>query len=113
MFPFRNDYDNPNPFTPSESTGPSTTDIEELKANIDRLMMITEALWDILREKYDYSEEELVKRVYEIDARDGVIDGRKRPTPSRNCPHCNRKLAKKRPRCIYCGQLVTVDLFEA
>ena len=83
-----------------------------LKAEIERLLMITEALWDILAEKFDLPEEELLRRIHEIDRRDGKLDGRVAPEPPDLCPKCNRTLDKKRPYCIYCGQAVARDPFE-
>ncbi len=88
------------------------SEAEQLRFDVNRLLMITEALWGILREKHGYTDDELVRRVYEIDAADGTLDGRKSRGPAKDCPHCARKLARKRPRCLYCGKLVAVDLFE-
>ncbi len=75
--------------------------------------MITEALWSILKEQHGYSDEELVKRVSEIDMRDGALDGRVATEESRVCPECNRShIARNRPRCLYCGARITNDPFE-
>ena len=94
--------------------GPEREKIEfqSLKAEIERLLMISEALWDILAEKFGLPEEELLKRIHEIDRRDGKLDGRVAPEPPTLCPKCNRPLEKKRPYCMYCGQPVARDPFE-
>jgi len=94
--------------------GPEREKIEfaSLKAEIERLLLISEALWDILAEKFGLPEEELLKRIHEIDRRDGKLDGRVAPEPPALCPKCNRPLEKKRPYCMYCGQPVARDPFE-
>ena len=88
-------------------------DIRFLRSNIDRLLMITEALWGILKEQHGYSDEELVKRVSEIDMRDGALDGRVVTGESPVCPECNRShIARNRAFCLYCGARITNDPFD-
>jgi hypothetical protein len=98
------------PASPEASAARQETAL--LREDVERLLMIVESLWGILKEKHGYGDEELLKRVYEIDFADGRLDGRvsKREEP-RNCPHCNRVLARRRPTCIYCGKPVPMDLF--
>ena len=88
------------------------TDLEFVRCDIERLLMITEALWGILKEKHGYTDDELMKRVAEIDQRDGKVDGRVAQSPPGSCPRCNRTLERKRPFCLYCGQAIAWDLFE-
>lgn len=90
----------------------SQADIDVLKLYVERLSMITEALWTILREQHGYSDEELMSRITEIDMRDGVLDGRVSARQSPKCPQCNRQhVAKHRPRCLYCGSAIAVSPF--
>ncbi|MGC3991856.1 MAG: hypothetical protein QM796_19610 [Chthoniobacteraceae bacterium] len=86
--------------------------IEEMKGQIERLLLITEALWKILKEQHGYQDEELIKQITLIDLADGALDGRKAPSPPGKCPHCQRTLIKHRPRCLYCGELVASDPFQ-
>jgi hypothetical protein len=88
------------------------TEIELLRCDIERLLMITEALWGILKEQHGYEDAELIKRVMEIDRRDGKLDGRVAPAPPSSCPKCGRTLERKRAVCLYCGQLIARDPFE-
>lgn len=88
------------------------TDIAFLRTDIERLLMITEALWGILKEKHGYTDEDLTNRVTEIDRRDGRVDGRVAQSPPGTCPRCNRTLERKRPYCLYCGQAIAWDPFE-
>jgi hypothetical protein len=88
------------------------TEVDELRFDLERLMLVTEALWRIVREKVQCTDEELVQRIQDIDLEDGKLDGRKSPTPARDCPHCQRKLLKHQPRCFYCGKPVQFLPFE-
>ena len=79
---------------------------------LERLLMITEALWTILKEQHGYDDAKLQQIVTDIDLRDGKLDGRVAATAPATCPSCHRTLNKKRPRCIYCGEPAPLDLFE-
>lgn len=85
---------------------------EWIRADIERLLMITEALWQIVREQHGLTDDELFRRVVEIDLRDGRVDGRVAPQPPPPCPHCGRPLPKRRPVCIFCGKPVKTDVFQ-
>jgi hypothetical protein len=99
---------------PSSFPGPDTglrSDVDQMKSDVERLLMITEALWQILKEKHGYEDAELLKRVMTIDMRDGRLDGKVAAQAPQKCPHCGRTLFKARPRCLYCGEYVAVDPF--
>ena len=83
-----------------------------LRMDIDRLLMITEALWSILKEQHGYEDNELIKRIVQIDMRDGKLDGRLPVSPPTPCPNCGRILGKNRPICSYCGEPVALDPFR-
>jgi hypothetical protein len=98
----------------SESVSPTTTDVraqnEFIQCDVEKLFMITEALWTILKEKHGCTDAELVQRVQEIDLRDGKLDGKVAKVKP-DCPKCGRKLMGKRPVCLYCGaEVARVDL---
>ena len=98
----------PLPSSESRATG---TAVELMEYDIERLLMITEALWGLLKEQHGYTDADLIQRVASIDARDGRIDGRVAASPPRPCPHCGRIVERKRPRCLYCGHMVPMDPF--
>jgi hypothetical protein len=85
---------------------------EALELDVERLLMISEALWNMLKEKHGYTDEALEKRIMDIDLRDGKFDGRVADSPPGKCPNCERTLMKRRPRCLYCGETVGIDAFE-
>jgi hypothetical protein len=99
------------------SASSAATDAREAKAatesmqhDIDRLLMITEALWGFLKQQHGYSDEDLVQAIKEIDMRDGMLDGRAKRGPV-TCPACGRANSGKRPMCIYCGKAVPASPF--
>ena len=89
----------------------STTDVDMLRNEVERLMMISEALWDMLKERHGYRDVDLIKRVAEIDMKDGQLDGRVQKTEPKACPHCRRKLTRRRMICLYCGKPVLPEVF--
>ncbi len=90
----------------------SQAEIDILKLYVERLSMITEALWTILREQHGYSDEELLRRITEIDLRDGKLDGRVASNEAPRCPQCKRQhVARHRPRCLYCGSAIGAHQF--
>ena len=86
--------------------------VRALSDEIERLLMITEALWEILKEQHGYRDDDLAHKIRDIDLRDGKLDSRVAPSGVAQCPTCNRTLEKNRSYCIYCGQAVTRDPFE-
>ncbi|MFV1959319.1 MAG: hypothetical protein ACC662_07885 [Planctomycetota bacterium] len=89
----------------------ATTSVTELEARLDRLALLTEALWTLLRERVGMTDEELLDRVREVDLSDGVLDGKVRHG-SAPCPQCGRMLSHRHLRCIYCGAQARRAPFE-
>ena len=87
------------------------TDLEFSKCDIERLLMITEALWTILKEQHGLDDEELVRRIEDIDLQDGTLDGRVAPSERQKCSKCDITINKRHPFCIYCGEAVSADPF--
>lgn len=84
-----------------------------LENNLRRLMLINQAMWELLRGQTSVTDEQLFEKIEEIDLRDGRLDGQFNPATVRQCSHCGRTLSRSHPRCIYCGQPgPTRDPFE-
>lgn len=76
-------------------------------AQINKLNLICQAMWELIRDNTRLTEDDLLKKVKEIDLRDGVEDGK--ITPDQNCRKCNRRLQKRQARCLYCGEEIKQD----
>lgn len=87
------------------------SETQAVRADIERLLMICEALWGMLKEQHGYADEELFRRVMEIDLSDGRADGRVAPSAPGRCPSCNHVVSKRRPVCLYCGRAMMTDVF--
>ena len=83
------------------------TSVDLMQHDIDRLLMITEALWLFIKQQHGYADEDLVKVITEIDQRDAQ-QGAHVPV---TCPACGRSNTGKRARCIYCGKPIPMDPF--
>ena len=72
---------------------------------VDKLLLVCTALWELLKERTDLTEEDLLEKVVQIDAQDGEVDGEvtRRPRP---CVKCGRPMSPSHSRCLYCGAVV-------
>ena len=75
---------------------------ENLTLDVEKLFLITQALWELLKKEHGYTDEMLQKKVVEIDMRDGRLDGKAPKVERPNCPSCGRKMGRL-PACLYCG----------
>lgn len=79
------------------------TDVELLSHDVDRLLLITEAMWTLMKQEHGYGDEVLSKLIEEIEARRTIVGGMAVKDPPHDCPKCGRPNAAKRLFCIYCG----------
>jgi len=75
--------------------------VEHLKRHVERLSLACQGLWELLRERSDLTEEDLERKILEIDGRDGCVDGK--ILQAVDCPACGRKTGWKRNLCVMCG----------
>ncbi|MGE4158330.1 MAG: hypothetical protein AB7F75_04455 [Planctomycetota bacterium] len=85
---------------------------DAIRNDLDKLFMITEALWSILRDKHGYTEAELIERITEIDLKDGVINNRGPKAGPVACAHCHRPNSARHAACSYCGEPLGNDPFR-
>jgi len=96
--------------TPSTASGEAvgrathaSNQVAHLHREVDRLLMITEALWEIVRDKEGLNDEALIAKIDEVDLRDGALDGKRANQAPTKCGNCGRTLARRQAFCIYCG----------
>ena len=89
--------------------GETKSEADLLKHDVDRLMMITEALWTFLKKEHGYSDDDLAKAIGAADLRHSGAD----KNAQEKCPSCGRMISAHRRLCIYCGNPVPQSLFEA
>lgn len=77
-------------------------EVLRLEEKLDRLALITRALFELVQESTGISETKLSAKVVEIDLRDGQADNKMTAKPKR-CPKCEAMLSPKFGRCLFCG----------
>ncbi len=78
------------------------TDIDGAKQHMERLSLACQAMWELLRENSNLTEEDLENKIIEVDLRDGVADGKMR-TQVLLCANCGKNTNSKRSTCVMCG----------
>ena len=77
--------------------------IRELQHEVQRLQLLNQALWELIRERAGLTDADLEQKANEVDMRDGVQNGRMTETALR-CHNCGRVSSSKHWKCLYCGQ---------
>lgn len=104
-------FPSPDPLPSRPVSMPGASDVSQLQAQVERLLMVTEALWTILKEKNGLEDQELLRQMVQIDLRDGRMDGKVAAAPPEPCPKCQRIVAKNSVRCMYCGEPLLMNPF--
>jgi hypothetical protein len=73
-----------------------------LEEKVDRLALICCALFELIQASGGISEEQLRKKIAEVDLRDGTQDDRITPQ-AKKCPKCGAMMSPKFRRCLFCG----------
>ena len=73
-----------------------------MERKLERLALACQALWELLRDHTDFTEEHILQKMQEVDLRDGAADGKIGHKPL-TCPACNRTANSARQACLYCG----------
>ena len=79
-----------------------TDDITNLTRHVERLSLACQAMWELLRDCSELTEEHIEAKILEIDGRDGCIDG-KIGIQRMDCPSCGRPTNSSRTSCVMCG----------
>ena len=77
-------------------------DVARLSRHVGRLSLCCQAMWELIRDNTNLSEEDLTAKISEIDLRDGREDDRM-GTRVFKCPNCGHRTNTTRENCIMCG----------
>ncbi|MFG0257910.1 MAG: hypothetical protein ACF8GE_08420 [Phycisphaerales bacterium JB043] len=83
----------------------------QLEARLERLSLVCEALWTMLRDYHNFTDNELRERINLIDLADGKLDGKKASGGPNACPKCSRAVSPRFNKCIYCSEPIQRDPF--
>jgi len=84
------------------------SDLRIVEEKVDSLALICQAMWELLEER-GFDSNDLIKKIEEIDLRDGVVDGK--ITKLTHCPECKHKLGKRHNECFWCGASIPQNNF--
>lgn len=76
-------------------------EIEQLHERIDRLSLLTKAMWIVMQRRGTTNEELLAEL-------DSLLGQQMAVAEARMCPDCSSKVAPDLDRCTYCGKVMPV-----
>lgn len=79
--------------------------VKQLERRVEKLRLATRALCELLTERTQLTEKDILDRIDQIDYRDGQMDGRL-VARSGECKACQRNNGAGRTKCQYCGEPV-------
>lgn len=82
----------------------------DLRRQVERLSLLNQALWELLRDRLGMTDAELEAKAAEVDLRDNQADGRITAHAVR-CPKCGRVNNSRHAKCLYCGLLFEKPVF--
>ncbi len=87
------------------------TDEEFMKHDMERLLLISQAMWEFMKKEHGYTDDDLSDMVGRIEAKRGetnAVPGKDAPIA---CPACGRMNTASRQFCIYCGKQMLKNPF--
>jgi hypothetical protein len=91
----------------------TSLDLDDLARQFRKMALVNQALYELLKDRTGISDEDLRRKISEIDLRDGTIDGRLDASPLR-CPKCRGAVTAGALSCSNCGVTVAPKYpFEA
>ncbi len=80
--------------------------VEELEQEVGELALLCKTMMQILLEKRVCTGQEFEALIADLDAADGVSDGKvtkPKPAELKECPQCKRPVQHHHTHCVYCG----------
>ena len=77
---------------------------DKTRKNTERLYLVVQAMWELLKDKAGLTDADLDAKVQEIDMRDGRRDGQdSTQTDPLTCRQCGRTILSGQAQCSWCG----------
>lgn len=77
---------------------------DKTRKNTERLYLVVQAMWELLKGKAGLTDADLDAKVQEIDMRDGRLDGQdSTQTDPLTCRQCGRTILSGQAQCSWCG----------
>src|SRR6188474_2885334 len=73
-----------------------------LEEKVDKLALICRAMFELMQASSGITEDQLRKKIVEVDLRDGQADNRMTRRATK-CPKCDAMMSPKFGRCLFCG----------
>ena len=86
--------------------------VQMLENNLAKALLINEALWELVRDKLSVTVTDFHDKLYEIDMRDGQLDGKNQRSTAKECPKCRRMVSPRHTACLYCGHIMDDSVFS-
>ena len=91
--------------TQSQRIGENELAAVKMRQDIEKLYLLVEALWAVLKQATGLKDDDLADLVQQIDLEDGKLDGcNAENTVARTCANCGKTLLRGQTRCAYCGE---------
>ncbi len=84
------------------------TQVSRLEKQCDALALACQAMWELLKNSSNLTEEHIQDKILEIDLRDGKADGKMTASPIQ-CKKCSRRTSPNRDTCLYCGEIISKE----
>lgn len=76
---------------------------DKLEKRVDELSLLSQALWELVRDHTDLKDEDIREKMKEIDTRGGKEANHKINKETVACENCGRKILSSATKCFYCG----------
>ena len=92
--------------------GVSSTDVRKvaetavapLERRIESLELACAGMWELIKSKFELTDEELMAVIERLDTRDAKFDAEITEEVEEKCPSCGRGVvAKRTAKCLWCG----------
>jgi hypothetical protein len=110
-FNFPNNYALSTATAAENAARQAQTEVELFRHDIERLLLITEALWTFMKQQHGYTDDKLVQLIQDLEKRKATAYSSVAKDPPVICSVCGRPNTATRPVCMYCGNRLAANPF--